>query len=129
MRCFFMFWNTVFYQNLPVYNGPSTDSPLPISHYSCALFSYFTVEIYIFSCCTVFMLHQLHVALFCVVIFSCTLSSCCTLFIYCSISCFTFTRCNVLVLHSAPVAIFACCNFFLQHFVHVVPHSCFNKNL
>ena len=34
-----------------------------IVHYSCALFLYFTMAIYIFSCCTFFTLHSFHVPL------------------------------------------------------------------
>ena len=76
-------------------------------YYFCAFFPYFTVAIYIFSCCTFFIMHHFHVALFCVAIISCY-----TFFMYCTISCCTFTRCKVFVLHSSPVVLIVCCSFF-----------------
>ena len=79
-------------------------------YYFCAFFPYFTVAIYIFSCCTFFIMHHFHVALFCVAIISCY-----TFFMYCTISCCTFTRCKVFVLHSSPVVLIVCCSFFFFH--------------
>ena len=98
-------------------------------HYSYALFPYFTVEIYIFACCTFFMQHFFDTASFPCCTFLCINNLLmhfflrCTLFMYCTISCCTLTRCNVFVSHSSPVALFAQCNFFLLHFVHVALFS------
>ena len=52
----------------------------------------------LFSCCTLFMLHFLHVTLF----------SCCTLF----------------MLHYFPVALSSCCTFSTLHFFHVALFWC-----
>ena len=60
-------------------------------HYSCALFSYFTVAIHIFSCCTFSMLHFFHTSPFPCCTFLCSnllilhFFSCCTLFMHCTI--------------------------------------------
>ena len=54
-----------------------------------AHFWMFTVTVYMFSCCTLFMLHFFRVAVF----------------MYCTISCRTFARYSVLVLHSSLVAL------------------------
>ena len=77
-------------------------------YYFCAFFPYFTVAIYIFSCCTFFIMHHFHVALFCVAIILCY-----TFFMYCTISCCTFLHvakfsfCILLLLHSSCVAVFS----------------------
>ena len=75
------------------------------------------MAIYIFSSCTLFMLHFFHTAPFprctflCRIFSCCTFFPCCTLFMYCTISCCTLTRCKVFVLHSSPFALFAFCTF------------------
>ena len=77
-------------------------------YYFCTFFPYFTVAIYIFSCCTFFIMHHFHVALFCVAIILCY-----TFFMYCTISCCTFLHvakfsfCILLLLHSSCVAVFS----------------------
>ena len=68
----------------------------------CTFFAYFTLTffsfmLHIFSCC--FMLHQLHVALFCVALILCV-----TLFVL-----------NFFILHSFQVALFLCCILFMLH--------------
>ena len=111
---------------MPVYKGPSTNGPL----LACALFPYFIVAIYIFSCCTFSILRSFHVGLLsygiiCMLhflysnLFMLHCFSCCILFIYYTTWCCNFTRCNVFVFHSSPVALCACCNFFFFQFVHI----------
>ena len=101
-----------------------------IVHYSCALFPYFIVAIYIFSCCTFSILRSFHVGLFsygtiCMLqclysnIFMLHFFSCWTPFMYCTIWCCTFTRCNDFIFHSSLVAVCACCNIFFLQFVHI----------
>ena len=99
-----MFVNKI---EIPVYKGPSTDSPLSV----CAQCVYMLLFLHValVSCCTFCILHHFNVALFCVVIFSCCTFLCVTLFIYCTISC-----CILLLLCSSHVE-----TFFLQHFVHL----------
>ena len=94
----------------PVYNDEWPVIRLcTIVQFSCALSLYFTVTIYIFSCCTLFMLHSFHTfSILHVVLFLC-----------CTISCCIFTRCSLFLLQSLPVALFTSCNFFLSQFVHV----------
>ena len=88
-------------------------------------------------CCTLFMLHFFHTALFpcytfCLVIFSwCTSFRLSLFLINFFISCCTFTRCNIwqyfgnngnilfcllLPLHSSHVAIFSCCTLFMLYY-------------
>ena len=117
----------------PVYNGPSTNSPLfvcaqkwtiLVHFFRTSLWKFIFLHVARFSCCTLFMLHLFYTAAFpcCTFlrsnVFMLHFFSSCTLFMNCSISCCTFTSYNVFVLHSSPVAIFACCNFFLLQFVH-----------
>ena len=94
-----------------------------IVHYSCALFPYFTVAIYIFPCrtflcCTFYMFHFFHTAPFPCSTFFCKnlCTSSCTLFMYCYISCWTSTLFNISILHSFPVALVACCTLFMLHY-------------
>ena len=78
-----------------MHNGPSTYGTVirlcTITHYSSALFLYFTVAIYIF-----FMLHSFHVALFYTAPFTCC----------------TFLCNNLFMLHFFRVTLFFCIVLF-----------------
>ena len=105
----------------------------------CTFFAYFTLTffsfmLHIFSCC--FMLHQLHVALFCVALILCVtlfvlnffilhsfqvaLFLCCILFMLCLSSCcfmlHFFRFALFFILHYFQVSLFLCCTFFVLHF-------------
>ena len=96
-----------------------------IVYYTCEIFPYFTVAVYTFSSCTIFMLHHFHDSHFCVVIFSSCTFLCCTistLYLFhialspdCTISIlicfFVLFFCNVFDLHSSPVPLLAYCTF------------------
>ena len=97
------------YFDVPVYNGPSMDSPLPLVH-SSALFLCTFLHILLLS-----LLHAApFVALFHVAITSCCtflcvgLFSCCTCFVLHSFI-FTFS-----VLHFFHIALFPSCTFFVS---------------
>ena len=99
-----------------------------IAHYSCTLFSYFTVTIYIFSFYTFSFLHFFHTDPFPCCTFLCSnlfMLHFFPLYMYCNILCCSFTDCNVFVLHPSPVALFSCWNCFLLHFCSccVIPRS------
>ena len=110
-----MFVNKI---EIPVYKGPSTDSPLSV----CAQCVYMLLFLHValVSCCTFCILHHFNVALFCVVIFSCCNFLCVTLFIYCTISCcprklqcfrFAFFSCYALRM----LKLFSCSTLFILH--------------
>ena len=75
-----------------------------------------------FSCCTFFVLNHFIVALFCVVIFSCStffrIALCLRIAIFyiALLHLAMFSFCIFLFLHSSHVAIFSCCTFFILYY-------------
>ena len=68
----------------------------------------------LFPCCTFFMMHSFHVALFSYCIFFM-----CTFFMLHFFHAALFSCCTLFLLHSFHVAVFSCCNLFMLHSFHV----------
>ena len=105
----------------------------PFMHYTVLLFGsffpYFTVAIYIFSCCIFFQftlfsccifftLHHFYAVLFCVLIFSCCTIS--TLYLFYAVLC---SCCTILILYFVCVALFLCTALFHVALLHVAKFS------
>ena len=90
----------------PVYNGPSTDSPLSI----CALY------------CTIFVNFFLHISL--LLPFHVALFLCCTLFMSHLFSCCTAFMWTLFMLYLFRVVHFSCSTCSMSHFFHVELFSC-----
>ena len=104
-------------------NGRPVIRLCTIVHYSCTLCPYFTVAIYNFSYCTLFMLHFLilhhfHVPLFCVVILSC-----CTFFRV-ALSLWLYFMLQFYTLQCFCFAFFSCCTLRMLQFLLVALCSC-----
>ena len=80
------------------------------------------LHVELLSCCTFFILPHFHVALFCVVIFSCctlfrvALFLCIALFHVALLHVAMFSFSILLLLHSSHVGIFSCCTLFMLHY-------------
>ena len=89
----------MFREDLPVYNGPSTDCPLSKCALSCTILGHFF--------CIFHPFHFFHVAPF-FVLLHVAITSYCTFFCVALISCCTFAYCTLFKLH-----LFSCC--FMLH--------------
>ena len=120
---------------MPVYNGPSTNGPLPICALLCTILVHFFrislcqfvfFHVALFPYCALFMLDFFHMAPFacynvCIVIFSCCtffrvgLLLCIALFDVALLHGAMISFFILLLLQSAHVAIFSSCSLFIFH--------------